>query len=106
MKLNLDRQKLNLISHFLSSSHICPLNTIMCISGFNSNYGDNEKSPSLLNLKGSRYKSHLVINVGVRSDKRSIDDLTIRHGHNDQLPDIRRTAPQTVVTLEDTKRSS
>lgn len=49
--------------------------------------------------------SHLVINVGVRPDKGSIDETTIGHGNNDQLPDIRGTAPQTVLTLEDVERS-
>lgn len=39
--------------------------------------------------------------MGVRSDVGSIDHLTVRHGDNDQLPDVRGAAPQTVVTLED-----
>lgn len=58
-----------------------------------------------LGHSSSRCRTHLVINVGVRSDVGSIDDLTVRHGDNDQLPDIGGAAPQTVVTLEDTERS-
>lgn len=67
----------------------------MCTGGVNS------IAKSLRSATAEQCRTHLVINVGVRSDVGSIDDLTVRHGHNDQLPDIGGAAPQTVVTLED-----
>lgn len=44
---------------------------------------------------------HLVERVGMKSDKRSVEDLTIRHADHNQLPDVRRACAQAVVTLQD-----
>lgn len=43
---------------------------------------------------------HLVGLVGVLFDKGSVDNLTVRCAHHYQLPHLRRTRMQAVVTLK------
>ena len=47
---------------------------------------------------------HLVGLVGVLSDEGGVDDLTLGRVHHDQLPHLRRTGVQAVMTLKEEKQ--